>query len=241
MLPEYEGYERLDSFTSEQLEKYRMMLLEKTKPQTEFIRRHVPNAPLNVVEIGSGNGRLLISLGLAGLLNSGVGYDISLSRTQFANRWATDMDQYLNAGISFVQRDIVTAPPSPQKDLAICITGCFQYFYSIAPEAPRNVLRWMNCAKYKLFELYKRPPMGRTWKKLPEGDRWAYILDEYVDNSDWVEHTKVFIDRNGKEDVRRENLGYYTMSGFLGNLERAGYRDLHWAKENDESMVILAS
>jgi SAM-dependent methyltransferase len=240
MQPNYEGYERLDSFTPEQLEKYRTMLLEKTKPQVEFIRKHIPDPPFDVIEIGCGNGRLLIGLDQLGLLCSGLGLDTSESRIEFARQWSRD----LNArSMDYIHEDILDAHPyNSYFDLAVCITGCFQYFYPISPEAPRQVLNWMrNSATYSLFELYKRPPMGKTWKKLPDGDRWAYILDEYVDNSDWVEHTKVFIDHDGKEDVRHENLAYYTMPAFLSHLERAGYRDLHWAKENEESMVILAS
>lgn len=240
--PDYEGYEELSRFTPGQLQSYRQMLLLKTQPQVDFIRNHVralSQRDLTVVEIGSGNGRLLVSLAKQNLLESGWGFDISQSRTEFARAWARD--EYL-WNLGFSNQDILKMTTGWCVDLAVCITGCFQYFYPIDPGAPHQVLSWMrNSATYALFELYKRPPMGRTWKKLPEGDPWKYLLDEYYDNGDWVEHTKTFIGHNGTEDVRKENLAYYPLQTFLRHLFRAGFKTVHWAKEDSTTIVVLVS
>lgn len=246
--PDYEGYEELSRFTPGQLQSYRQMLLEKTKHQVDFILKHIPTRPLSVVEIGSGNGRLLIGLanrarnGRA-VLSRGIGLDISESRTQFARQWRDDWAQFIQFNaLSFWTENILDTGVPPTMDLAVCITGCFQYFYPIDPGAPQQVLSWMrNSATYALFELYKRPSMGRTWKKLPEGDPWKYLLDEYYDNGDWVEHTKTFIGHNGTEDVRKENLAYYPLQIFLHHLFHAGFKNVHWAKEDSTTIVVLVS
>lgn len=247
MSPDYSGYERLDSFTPQQLEAYRRMLLEKTKPQVEFIRRHVTwkyDAP-SVFEIGCGNGRLLIGLEQAGLLRFGYGVDSSESRIQFGNRWLHDLGSAYEA-ISLWPANILEYVLEYEGDvdgydLAVCITGCFQYFYPISPEAPAKVLKFMRGARYALFELYRKPPMGRTWHKLPEADPWEYLLDEYEDVGDWVRHTKTFLGRDGKKDTRVENLAYYEMPVFLGHLRRAGFNNVHWATQNSTTMVVLVS
>lgn len=243
--PEYENYERLSSFTPAQLEAYRNMLLEKTKPQVEFIRKHVPypyDAP-RVMEIGCGNGRLLVGLDRAGLLRrESWGIDLSESRIAFASNWAPDID--FECG-NVLDLDETWFPP--WVDLAVCITGCFQYFYPISPDAPAKILRIMRGAKYALFELYRKPPMGRTWRKLPEADPWEYLLDEYEDVGDWVKHTKTFLNQKylyggyAARDVRVENLAYYDLPVFLKHLERAGFKNVHWAKQNSTTMVVLVS
>lgn len=246
--PDYEGYEDLGRFTPSQLQSYRQMLLEKTQPQVEFIRKHVyehcKEPWFDTIEIGCGNGRLEIALELSGMTDSATGIDISQSRIDFANKWASDLDL---AEAFFDKADVLAL--QPDKDyyqLAICITGCFQYFYPIAPDAPQRVLKFMrNSATYGLFELYKRPPMGKTWKKLPEGDTWEYLLDEYKDTGEWVEHTKIFLGASDAEnrwcqDRRTEHLKYYCMPEFLQLLNKAGYKEVLWAREDSSSMVVLA-
>ena len=252
--PDYEGYEELSRFTPGQLSSYRQMLLEKTQSQVDFIgdRLWMPyfkKPGLKILEIGSGNGRLLIGLHQQGLLESGLGLDISESRTLFALNWRNSLGIDWQT-LDFYDVDVLEEASLHMRgivdysgyDLAVCITGCFQYFYPIDPEAPDKVLNFMReSATYSLFELYKRPIMGRTWKPLPKDDRWKYILDEYTDVVDWVEHRKIFVDHNGQEDVRMEYLAYYNMQGFLRKLRNAGFTNVHWAKEGRDSMVVLVS
>jgi hypothetical protein len=239
MIPEYEGYENLADFTPEGLAAYRQSLLEKSKAQVEFIKKHTCGK-LNIVEIGSGNGRLLISLAKAGKVNLGWGLDISESRTAFAKQWQTDLKI---KELLFIQRDIVYNDSQFNVDLSICITGCFQYFsYDKNWFSPaRCVLDFMrDSSGTALFELYKRPANPRSWHKLPDTDRFMYLLDDYTPDNPTT-HTKTFIKRDGTVDIRTEQLYYYTMVQFLDLLKSAGFNNVHWAKENSQSMVVLVS
>ena len=84
----YEGYERTTNFpTSKARDEYRRYLLKKTEAQVGFISYHCGTRRLRVIEFCSGNGRLLISLALRGMLNFGLGLDISRSRVEFARGW----------------------------------------------------------------------------------------------------------------------------------------------------------
>ena len=241
--PDYEGYEDLGGFTAPQLLAYRQMLLDKTKAQVDFIKKHVPKYG-KVLEIGSGNGRLLIAMAERGLLEHGAGLDLSQSRVQFANKWADDTGH--DDKMTFVNSDVLNRDHEGGFfDLAVCITGCFQYFFPISPDAPLKVMTYMRkSAKYSLFELYKRPKIGRTWRPLPEEDQFVYLLDEYEEVESYVRHTKRFVGLTDKgqykHDTKIENLAYYSMYAFKQLLQTAGYKKVLYSKETRDSMVVLA-
>lgn len=245
MHPDYEGYEELTRFSPGQLQSYREMLLDKTKPQVEFIVKHL--VPSSVVEVGSGNGRLLIAAGLEGWLKRGVGFELSKSRVEFARRWELDLRlRERGPKVEFFDVDVLKVKPEEfDGDLAVCITGCFQYFRATSPKAPEKLLSLMRYSKFALFELYKRPPMGRTWHELPPDDPWIYLLDEYEDQGEWVKHTKTFVNRrrswDREEDRRVEHLTYYSVAEFSLMLARAGFGTMHELAETDTAFTVLVS
>lgn len=84
--------------------------------------------------------------------------------------------------------------------------------------------------------------MGRTWKELPSQDPWDFLLDEYVDKGAYVEHRKIFVGSAiSGVDIRGEHLKYYTLAEFGLLLAAAGYTKFHWAAQDSEKMVVLAS
>jgi SAM-dependent methyltransferase len=237
----YEGYERPEQFpTRAALLDYRRLLLEKTEPQVAFIGRRLGARQLRVIELGSGNGRLLVALALAGLLERGVGVEISRSRSAFARAWATDLGL---TTIEFVTGDALafTAFDAASFDLAVCITGAFNYFYPISEQAPEQVLRTMRLALTPggaaLLELYQLPERRRRmfalndgrlrlWQPLPAEDRFAYYLDDlqYWADRQVLKHEKTFIGRDGTIDSGRvEVLKYYAIDEISALLTRAGY------------------
>jgi SAM-dependent methyltransferase len=237
----YEGYERPEQFpTRAALQDYRRLLLEKTQAQIAFIERRLGSRRLRVIEFGSGNGRLLVALVLAGLLQHGVGVEISRSRSAFARAWATDLGL---STVTFVTGDALafTAFDAASFDLAICITGAFNCFYPISEQAPQQVLRTMRLALAPggtaLLELYQLPERRRRmfalndgrlrlWQPLPAEDRFAYYLDDlqYWADRQVLKHEKTFIGRDGTIDRGRVKvLKYYTIDEVSALLARAGY------------------
>ncbi len=232
----YDGFERAENFPSSQaLEEYRRLLLEKTEPQVTFIARHVGRRPLRVIEFGSGNGRLLVALALRGMLEFGLGVEISQSRVVFAQRWAEDLRL---ARVHSVAADALAFEDYPRGtfDLAVCITGAFGYFRPIRETAPAELLEKMRIALASggrlLLELYELPDRRRQmlalnggklrlWQPLPPEDRFAYYLDdlEYWADQAILRHGKIFIGRDGTIDAGRvEVLAYYTDSELIDGL-----------------------
>jgi SAM-dependent methyltransferase len=240
----YEGYERAQSFPDEQaLARYRTLLLRKTREQVEFIQRHVGQRPLRVIEYCCGNGRLLVSLAKSGLLEEGVGIEISGSRASFAQRWIEDSGV---RNICIEKEDVLAFGDVVPAgfDLAVCITGAFGYFKPIANDAPAALLGKMRAALKPdgriLLELYQLPRERqallalsgnrlRTWKLLPQEDPFAYYLDEFQfwPDRQTLRHEKIFIGRDGSIDAGRyEVLAYYDLNELRRLLESQGFRDV---------------
>jgi SAM-dependent methyltransferase len=267
----YEGYEVAENFPSVlELEQYRQHLIQKSEHQVNFIARHLGWAPgscrLRVVEFCSGNGRLLVSLAMAGLLDYGLGLEIARSRVGFAQQWVADLGL---TNVNNVVADVlgVDEVETDNFDLAVCITGAFQYFRPIREKAPAELLAKMRDALAPegrlLLELYQLPDHRqhmlalndgrlRTWQPLPPEDRFAYYLDdfEYWDKQKILRHEKIFIGRDGRIDAGRvEMLAYYTATEMDATLQHHGFdnieiyadfEDSPYHEGQASSLVILA-
>jgi SAM-dependent methyltransferase len=243
----YEGFERLETFPSvRELEAYRSLLLEKTRLQVDFVRRKLGDHPFRVMEFGAGNGRFLIALALQGMLEEGVGLEIAHSRVAFAQRWVQDLSL---PQVRPIQADVLefTDYPNEHFDLALCITGAFNYFRPIDEGAPRTLLRRLHTALrpdgHLLLELYTMPARRarmlalndgrlRLWNPLPPEDRFAYYLDDfqYWAESRILRHEKIFIGRDGTVDAGRvEVLAYYSPAEMKDELlTPAGFEDIRF-------------
>ncbi len=265
----YEGFESSENFpTAEALQAYRKLLLKKTEMQVAFIARHLGKRKLRVIDFGSGNGRLLVALALKGMLELGIGIEISQSRVAFARQWAEDLG--LNSIIHSVATDALTYDNFERGtfDLSVCITGTFGYFKPIRESAPVELLGKMRESVapngFLLFELYQMPEerkkmlalnngILRTWQPLPPEDRFAYYLDyfEYLEDRRVLIHGKTFIGRNGVIDADRiEVIAYYTdiefadllrQNGFDGTKAYGDFNDMPYLEGKSPSLVVLAN
>lgn len=237
----FDGYESPSAFPSQEaLEDYRAMLLTRTALQVDFIGRQTGARPLGVYEVGSGNGRLLIALARAGLLQHGLGVEIARSRVAFARRWALD------AGLPQVrigEGDALTFGDFPPGsfDLAACLTGAFNYFEPIRPTAPAEVLDRMREALkpdgWLLLEIHDLPDHRRqalareggelrSWSELPPADRFRFYLVEcrFWEERGVLRVRKVFIGRDGTVDEGREEvLRYYQVPEVVAILSARGF------------------
>jgi len=106
----YEGVESLSRFSDEEFKHYCNDKLASVEKHIHFIKQHVirPGYQGRVIEIGSGNGKLLFRLEQEGLLEKGIGYEVSQSRCLFAEKFKNHVnskkvkivnEDFLQAGI----------------------------------------------------------------------------------------------------------------------------------------------
>lgn len=262
----YEGVDSLSNFrTMDDILRYREQLLNKTKPQTKFIRSLFTKSNIgHVLEIGCGNGRLLIDIVSSELLerNSGiraVGIDLSDSRIAFAEQWAMDLG--IIGSIAFTSGDILTFPQAQSSDLVICVTGAFQYFKPMGRES--DILEFFKKSLKEggklVLEVYNLPAERRlmlqvannrlkTWDALPPEDPFAYYLNNWIYDP-WTKimtHEKTFIHRSGRiDDLRIEYLKYYTPAELIDRLSNVGFKEISffdgWDNEVDPNKTIVVA
>jgi len=266
----YAGVEDLAGFAdAEALEHYRFALLEKTRHQADFIERHLGAKPLDVVELASGNGRLLLALHGRGMLAAGTGLERAASRVAFAQRWAADVG--VDAQVVTLEADILgdldAELPSSSTDLVALITGAFGYFRPIDATAPARRLatmaRVVRPGGHVLLELYLPGAVKsrllaasdghlRTWEPLPDWDRFAYYLSELeiVHDGATLRHGKTFVGRDGTIDAGRvEELALYRLADVEALVTGAGLEVVHtgggwsgepWVEGGSTTLVLLA-
>jgi SAM-dependent methyltransferase len=237
LLAAYEGLESLASFDSPAaLAEYREAMIERSRPQVDVIERLAPAG--RVLEVASGNGRLLVEMARRGRATHGLGVDIARSRIDFARQWSQDEG---HGGLEFRAGDIFGIDvPVGGYDIALCITGAFAYFDPVRQGAAADLLAYMRRALADggllVLELYQHPrevqlvrSAGgelRLWKELPEPDPWRLYLSHFELSDDAVlTHHKTFVHRtSGQIDSgRTERLRIYEPDGLAQMVARAGF------------------
>lgn len=260
----YEGVEDLDSFSPDALNAYRVGVLARSEQQAAFVHERLPPGA-RIVEIGSGNGRLLIALARDAAIAHGTGLEIAASRTAFARRWAED-EGVANA-LDLRVADALTAALPAGLDAAICITGAFAYFDAIQPGAGARLLQRLYAALKLggtlILELYPHPGWRRmldaadgdlrVWQELPEDDPWRFYLSRLTihPTTSVLTHRKMFVHRTDGsiDDSRREHLRLYDEAAIRQDLEAAGFADVEafggWhaapASPEDELLVVTST
>ena len=238
----YDGVEAASNFSDAADERrYRRMVLEKSRPQAEFILDRVGSVE-SMLEVCCGNGRLLMAMQHAVPRLSG--YDLAASRIDFARRWIVD-DGANNVDV-WVD-DCCT--PSPrvgtlQVDLVTCITGAFGYFGAMGEAAERAALSGMVSALRpggSLFlELYTHPDIMplirgkadntlRLWQELADDDPFRFSLSAYrLDTArNVLHHDKTFIARaDGAVDSGRQEALKIHDEGSIGELIGDAFEEL---------------
>lgn len=237
----YEGLEAPGQFTEPgSLEAYRASMLERTAAQTAFLSERLGAGGAGVLEIGSGNGRLLLDLARSGHATRALGIELSQSRTAFAQRWARDLG--CDGATEFRAGDALSEELGGEWDLAACITGTFGYFDAFAPGSAARLLQALRDALRPggmlVLELYPHPEERRlveaasgtlrTWRELDEGDPWRYYLSEFSIDGNVLSHRKTFVHRTSGEidEGRSERLVLYTEDEIERLLAVSGFAEV---------------
>ncbi len=259
----YEGLEDPASFPdSAAVRRYRAALLERTAEQADFLLPRL-GAAARVLEVGCGNGRLLLALAQRGALTEALGLDLSESRISFARQWAAEERR---GELRFETADITRfALPPEHFSAALCITGAFAYFEPLGPGSALALAAQLRAALEPggtlCLELYPHPTYRRlmeaaggpaqVWHELPPNDPWRFYLSRLsLDASGNVlTHEKTFVHRlTAKIDSgRRERLYLYTASSIEDLLVSAGFDNVclygGWSDERysgGELMIVTA-
>ena len=257
----YEGTDDLGSFPDEaSLERYRSSLVERTAQHADFLGGRLPEKA-SVLEVGCGNGRLLIELARRKALVDALGVDLATSRIAFAQRWAEDEGL---GEVRFAVGDALALElPEASLDCALCITGAFGYFDAQQPgsaaELAVRLKRALRPAGFICLEIYPHPAYRRllqasggsinVWSELPRDDPWRFYLSSLSldEAGEILTHEKTFIHRTSGivDSGRLERLYLYTAQTVTRLLLEAGFGDVRayegWttdAYDGGEVMVV---
>ena len=207
----YEGIEAMFPNRAA-LEAYRAGMLARSVEQADLISSLLESCA--VLEIGCGNGRLLIELARRGSLRAGFGIDAAHSRIEFARRWAEELGF---DALRFEPADAVEfEPPAGSSDAIICITGTFAYFEPlVAGTAATLLARWARALRpggLLVLELYPHAEgvrlleaaggRVRLWRELDADDPWRFYLSELWLEDRVLGHEKTFIHRRTRRGRR---------------------------------------
>src|SRR5712691_8995952 len=189
----YDGVELPERFpTAAALEAYRRLLLEQTERETALVARHLGHRKLRVMDLCSGNGRFLVKLALEGMLDFGLGVEISRSRVAFAQDWLRDLGLQAVQAVCADALEFHDFDPA-SFDLVSCIGDTFSYFAPVRENAPVQALATMRralvptgCVLLHVYQVSEKRKQIlalndgklRVWRPLPPEDRFAYYLSD---------------------------------------------------------------
>ncbi len=254
-LTAYDGVEELSSFNESAFEEYCTCKLRECDKQVDFIRRIIDkkNYTGKVIEIGSGNGKLLYALEKNGLLDDGLGYELSSSRVNFAIKFSESMGStrvqnicgdYLELdkskenidliiGVDIVLQLIAPVSESSEKLLLDKVFSALKHGGNLIMELMdfTNIINMKAMVENDLM----------LWKEFDEHDPWHYGLDKFSINGDDVVWDKRFInrDRNIGDSTFTNVLRHYTFDIIKQKLIQTGFDEqkIHcftcWKSEGD--------
>lgn len=234
----YDNVEKLQSeLTGKEFEEYCRTKLDSAEGDLQFIKRHVyRNKPMNVCEIGTGNGKLLFRLEKEGLLCSALGYEVSKNRCNFAKR----LQSFIDCKSSEIRnQNFLEDKDNNQKyDLIIAVDIVLQILSPLYDRAEEDVILWIkeHLKVGGVFFLELEDYSGqmqqikengggiRFWEEFPEGDVFRYgLYNLCVDNDGNIVDDKLFLRRNSLEqDMFRNVIKSYSQEDIKNILEQYG-------------------
>ena len=142
-LKTYDGVEQfqLEHLTKDELLAYIHDKMESAVSDTDFIKGHIfKGDKLNVCEIGCGNGKLLYSMELSGILSSAVGYEVSLSRSRMAHKFGEILG---SDSVSIINKNFLVDTPNEIYDCIILVDIVFQMLSPLYDNAEKDTLEWI--------------------------------------------------------------------------------------------------
>lgn len=255
----YDNYEIFSNLLSEQ--QYRDSKLKGCSKQIEFIIKLVNQSKIKVVELGSGNSKILYGLSMASVISEGYGLEISESRHYFAEKWKKDLQikNVENIKSNFLELKKFRLD---NVDLFLVLDLAFQFcepietnsevkllsqIYNSLTKNGKLILELDGCKKN--IESIKFG--GKTWEEFNISDPWQYSLwDCNLDiEKSFLTLNKTFINRNSNlKDFSSVILKLYKKEEIKNLLLSVGFKKIdfyqNWgghSMENDDSEFIIVA
>ena len=232
----YDSYEIFDDNESES--KYRNLKLESCNKHVELIKKEFYNEKVYILELGSGNSKILINLEKNGLLNHGWGVEISKSRYNFATKWVNDLNikkitNYNQNILNFDYNSIDIL------DICICVDLCFQFLDPIKKDSSKFVLekvfKKLRPGGKFILELdycgniiQNLPYTSKIWEEFPNSDPWKYSLWDcsFDEQSKILNWKKTFISRENKYELTSIFLKIFSKEDIEFELNKIGFKNI---------------
>lgn len=255
----YNTFEIFDNFEKEEL--YRKLKLISCEKQVEFIKKIFDSKKINVVELGSGNSKLLYNLSINNVLNYGTGFEVSKNRYEFAEKWKKDLkinnvnnvlDNFLNIG-KYNLKSI---------DLFFMVDLSFQFCEPIEKYSERNILfqiyNLLNNEGKLILELdgcgkiIKSSKINnKIWEEFNFEDPWQFSLwnCSFDEKNKFLNWDKIFISRDdNKKDFSSVTLKVYNKKEIKELLCDVGFKkitfyqdwDFNEMKDDETEFIIIA-
>ncbi len=236
-LRSYDGVEKVQStFSDKEFKEYCDKKLESCTEDLEFIKNNIYSShSLNTCEIGTGNGKLLFAMEKAGILSGGVGYEVSKSRCECAERFK----RLMGCGLSqIVNQNFLEDRPKRKFDLIIAVDIVIQIISPLYDNAESDMFKWireylegdgvlfLELVDYSsTIETLQMKQNIRTWEEFPEADAYRYgLYSRRLDSDGNIVKDKIFIRRtNGEPWVSQNVVKSYSRNEICEVLENYGF------------------
>jgi len=260
----YEGVESYSTFNNKTFVEYCDNKISECDKHIAFIKNNINNNDLGVViEVGSGNGKLLFALERDGFITKGTGFELSNSRVFFANKFGALFNSKIVEIIcgNFLDQDI----EDNSTDLIIAVDLVIQLISAINDQEESNFLKKVHEALkpggYFLIELMDFSNLIKMhginngdlkiWKEFDLSDPWQFGLDDFMIEGDNINCDKSFIARDRKisNSSFSNILKHYTFDSLAKKLVSVGFsvskikKYQYWDSKGDileDELIILA-
>lgn len=234
----YQNVESIQlNLPEDEFEEYCELKLQSAENDIDFIRKHIwQGKPMNVCEIGCGNGKLLLSMERKNMISHAVGYEVSEARCKFANKF---LNRYGSKKVKIINDNFLndTEKESGGYDLIILVDIVWLFISSLYDRAEHDAMQWIynNLRKEgmvlfemedytKQIEYIKKKGVYRFWEEFPKEDPFKYGLYKLdLDDDGNVVDEKIFIRRNIiKEEGFKCIIRSYTREESIELLRRYG-------------------
>jgi SAM-dependent methyltransferase len=236
----YQNVELLDNYkTNDDLENYRKKRLGDMKKIVDYIERYIyQGTTLRILEYCSGSSCLLYALEKQGILDRGIGIEISSSRHEFAEKWKADHNfkkvENLNINVKDCELEVGSF------DLIIMVDSAFNYFYpenhALPDEVLENSWRFLCPGGFIIFEMMtrirdrercKEEGLHTYWIELPQDNpfRFALYRQEILNQEESLILTQnIYIRRDGYiDDSKKEITRVYSLDDLKGLVSPKGF------------------